>query len=76
MAVEYDNHKFDMLIEDRKNITGSYIDAITEFSEENMIDIEDIVEQISPILKEKVKWEMIKKKYVRDIDTSSNLEDI
>ena len=52
-----------------------YIEAILEFCDEKELeDYEDIVEQLHPILKEKVKQEFIEKNYIPSLKRQTKLD--
>lgn len=65
-----------MEIERRFQETGSYIEAITDFAEENGVaDIEDIVDELHAVIIEKVKAEFIERNYFPGIKNETSLGD-
>jgi hypothetical protein len=59
--------------EDR-NYKG-YIETIVDFAKENDIEIEDITDNIDPILKKKIETEFIKMNYFPDRKIEGALDD-
>ena len=53
----------------------TYIEAITDFAEHHEIEVEEIVDIMDPILKEKVKIEFIKRNYFPDKKIECTLDD-
>lgn len=62
------------LVEQKFLERGSYIESIVEISEDLNTDIEDIVENLSPILVAKIKQEFIDKNYFPELKRT-NLKD-
>jgi hypothetical protein len=58
--------KLNLEIEQRAYEEGSYIEAIKSFCEDrNVLDFEDVVEVLHPIVLQKVKAEFYEKKFFR-----------
>lgn len=54
---------------------GSYIDAIIEFSEKkDLLDVEDVLGMLHPIVYEKVKTEFIERNYIKDKPRNKSLD--
>ena len=68
-------NNLDIEIETRALVTGSYIEAITDFCQEKGIEEENIVDLLNPILLEKVKVEFYKKNYFPKKKIKNSLED-
>lgn len=67
---------FNLLIEQRALFHGSYIDAITEFVEQNSIDeFEDVVPLLHSIILVKLKTEFIEKNYFPGKKISNNISE-
>lgn len=63
-------------IERRYNLNGSYIESITDFATENgVLDIEDIVDELHPVVVEKVKAEFIDRNYFPGMKNENSLGD-
>ena len=43
----------------------SYIDIVTEFAEENIVDYEDLIKELHPSIVDKLKVEFVEKNMVR-----------
>jgi len=57
-----------------KGIKG-YVEAICLFVKENELDFYDLVDQLDPILKKKVKSEYIKGNFLPDLKVDHSIDD-
>lgn len=65
----------DLQIEQIKQSKGiSYIDAVLIFAEERELDFEDMVKELHSSTKEKIKYEFVQKRMVKDEKPEKNLE--
>lgn len=62
-----------LLIEEEALKYGSYIDAIVEYSKENSIDFEDILEVVNSNVYDKVRAEFINKNFIPELKNEVNL---
>lgn len=66
----------DLQIEKRVQSSGiTYVDAVIEFATEKEIDIEDVVKELHPTMKEKIKVEFIKRNMVKGEKIDTSIED-
>lgn len=67
--------QFSLYIEDIANRTGqTYLETIAEFCDENLVDYEEVVKMISPVLKQKIKIQS-RPLYSMEKETTYSLED-
>jgi predicted metal-dependent phosphotriesterase family hydrolase len=65
-----------MQIEKLKLKTGSYIEAVMEFSEHNKIyDYEDLLEILNPITYNNIRQEFIDKNFIPNLKTKNGIDD-
>ena len=56
--------QFNLEIEKRALAEGSYKEAILVFAEEKDLEVEEVVDLLNPLIKEKVKQELILKNHI------------